>query len=159
LRPMGDDHFELRGNDVQPFGGFFPDLVHRSATARTIGALRRNDHMFPRQMRRKRRTPALALSPLTWMLLLPFSLALGYRLFDLFQREVQLPLIQLLAFAPEPHPLMLFQQLAYPFAERRQFLTFRSKRIALKTRGVALRHRLERKCAQCLYVLGQRISA
>ena len=110
--PAGDDHAELRRDHVEPFGDVFADPVHRAATAGT-GLVAGLDHaLFARQMLGQSAaidTTLLAtrrsLHPVG---LLRLGLALGDRLFEVLEGQLQLIGVRRLLGAPSKQgPLQL----------------------------------------------------
>ena len=65
LRPHGDDHPKLRGNDVEPLGAVFADANHLAATARAECALGLDYFLDPRQVGRQM-TRCCAVRPGAW---------------------------------------------------------------------------------------------
>jgi len=145
--PAGDDHPELRRDDVEPLGDILADPVQGAATAGT-GLFGRLDHdLFARQVLGQRAaidTPLLAARRFqrrVGLLFLP--LALGERLLEVLQRELQLiGMGGLLGAPPEQGPLQLFD-------DRPQLLVVPSE--PGRRRAFGQQQRLERR-----HVVGQR---
>ena len=88
---VGYDHVELRRDDVEPFGGFFADHVHRGSAAWAVRVLRRNRLMDARQMGGQ--CTAIGLAVWARRVRCPLLLdrfIFGDRLLDVFQRQVEL---------------------------------------------------------------------
>ena len=107
LRPLGDQHAELRREHVEPFRRVGPDLDHRALTARAGGALGQQHLFDARQMCRQ---PAAAgpapgglLPAQLRRALLGLGLVAGERGLGLLEGELQLLLGQPLRARPELH--------------------------------------------------------
>ena len=74
LGPHRHDYLNLCGNDFQPFTAILTDPVHLSAAARTLGAFRLDDLLYPRQMFGKMTEVAV------WFLFLLFLACTGRRI-------------------------------------------------------------------------------
>ena len=112
LGPAGDDHPELRRDDVEPLRDVLADPVQRAATARAGRARRLDHHLVARQVLGQRPAIDTALLPARRLqrrvALLRRGLALGQRLLDVLERELQLIGIGgLLGAPPEQGPLQL----------------------------------------------------
>ena len=117
LRPAGDDHPELRRDDVEPLGDVLADPVQRAATARAGRARGLDHHLVPRQVLGQRAAIDTALLPARRLqrrvALLRRGLALGQRLLEVLERELQLIGIGgLLGAPPEQRPLQLLDDRA-----------------------------------------------
>jgi hypothetical protein len=111
--PPGDDHPELRGDHVEPLRDVLADPVHRALAARAGRALRLDHHLFPRQVLGQRPAINTALLPARRLPrrvgLLRLGLALGDRLFEVLEGQLQLIGMRRLLGAPaEQGPLQLF---------------------------------------------------
>ena len=126
LRPHGDDHPKLRGNDVEPLGAIFADANHLAATARAECALGLDYFLDPRQVGRQMTDVALCGRALgTWR---PrrarrgLFLGLGERAFELLEGKLELVGMELLGLLPVQRPAQLVQQMfetAVAIAQRR----------------------------------------
>ncbi len=122
--PPGHDDPELRGDHVEAPGTVVAGDGHRAAAARAGRVLRRQRHLDPRQVRGQRAParPALgrALALQGGIALLAFRLALGDRLLEVLQAELQLRLGQALGPGAELHALEPQQQMPQPVVPARQ---------------------------------------
>ena len=64
FRTAGDEHTELGGHDIEPFGDILADPGHLAATAGAERGLRFDDPLDPRQMFREMTAVAIGLAAL-----------------------------------------------------------------------------------------------
>jgi len=128
---MGDNHPELRRDDVEPLRGLLADHMHRRAAAGAIGVFRRNPSICGRcpgsAPRLARRLSQRARAPAGSFLSVGRRIT-GNRLLDVLERELQLFGIELLRASAELRALQLTQA-----------IHLRQRLIALGDSGVPLR--------------------
>ena len=115
LGPAGDDHLELRRDDVEALGDVLADPVHPTATARTALAVGLDHDLFARQMLGQGAaidtTLPCARRFQRRVHLLRLGLALGQRLLDVLERQLELIGVGgLLGAAAEQGPSEFFDE-------------------------------------------------
>ncbi|EDP61133.1 hypothetical protein BAL199_26911 [alpha proteobacterium BAL199] len=109
FRSAGDDHPELRRDDVEPLADVLADGLQRLAAAPTGPAIRLDHHLDPRQMPGQR--PAVGAAPTRAFGLerriagVGLGTLLAELLLDVLQRQVQLLGVVLLRAPAEQRPL------------------------------------------------------
>ena len=108
-RPAGDEHPELRRDDVEPLGDVLPDPMQPAAAARAVEALRLDDPLDPRQVPRQRAAvgaPTLSARPLQRRVGgIRLGPVRGDLLLGILQRQLELAGVELLRAPAEHRPL------------------------------------------------------
>ena len=137
----------------------FADHMHRAAAARTGVLFRFDDDLDPRQVLGQR---AAAGAPLfraglaqRRIGLLLFGLALGDRLFEIFQGQVELVGIELFRAPAELHPLQLAEQVTQPVVLPGELIALFDQPPLLGPLGIALSPRRQHQRAQRSDVAGK----
>jgi hypothetical protein len=126
--------------------------MHRPATTRAGDIFGFDDDLDPRQMLGKRAasgTPLLRQGALQRRLgLLLFGLALGHRLFEVFQRQVELVGIEPFRAPAKLHPLQLADQVAPSVVLAGELIALFQEPPLLRPLGIALGPRRQHQRAQ-----------
>ena len=133
--------------------------MHRPAAARAGGVLGFDDNLDPRQVLGQRAatsTPFFRAGVAQRGIgLLLFGLALGDRLFEIFQRQIELVWIELFRTPAKLHPLQLADQVAQPVVLPGELVALIRKARLLGLRRVALGPRRQHQRAQRRNVIGK----